>query len=219
MELIKRPIHYTQEGKSIFDQFYLDEDYNVPEQKDDVRRIIQGSAECRTEDIRPVENYVKVTGKIYFRILYMTSSGDPKPAVLEGSVPFEEMVYAESDGNETFFIRSMRTEFTGSVVNSRKLSLRIMAELEIGRERLRDEELTADVESDIPVYRKMEKMNLLKLAVSRKDTYRIKEEIILPGTKESISQVLLTDIGSSKLHNSKGQDEIHLRGELNEFWM
>ena len=48
MELIKRPIHYTQEGKSIFDQFYLDEDYNVPEQKEDVRRIIQGNAECRT---------------------------------------------------------------------------------------------------------------------------------------------------------------------------
>ena len=111
MELIKRPIHYTQEGKSIFDQFYLDEDYNVPDQKDDVSRIIQGSAECRTEDIRPVENYVKVTGKIYFRILYMTASGVPKPAVLEGSLPFEEMVYAESDGNETYFIRGVRTEF------------------------------------------------------------------------------------------------------------
>ena len=199
MELIKRPIHYTQEGKSIFDQFYLDEDYNVPEQKDDVRRIIQGSAECRTEDIRPVENYVKVTGKVYFRILYMTASGDPKPAVLEGSLPFEEMVYAESDGNETFFIRGMRTEFTGTVVNSRKLSLRVMAEMEIGRERLRDEELTEDVDSEIPIYRKKEKMNLLKLAVSRKDTYRIKEEIVLPGTKESIGQVLLTDIGSRKL--------------------
>ena len=108
MELIKRPIHYTQEGKSIFDQFYLDEDYNVPEQKEDVQRIIQGSAECRMEDIRPVENYVKATGKVYFRILYMTASGDPKPAVLEGKLPFEEMVYAESDGNETFFIRNMR---------------------------------------------------------------------------------------------------------------
>ena len=185
MELIKRPIHYTQEGKSIFDQFYLDEDYNVPEQKDDVRRIIQGSAECRTEDIRPVENYVKVTGKIYFRILYMTSSGDPKPAVLEGSVPFEEMVYAESDGNETFFIRSMRTEFTGSVVNSRKLSLRIMAELEIGRERLRDEELTADVESDIPVYRKMEKMNLLKLAVSGKIHTGSRKKLYCPAPRRA----------------------------------
>ena len=219
MELIKRPIHYTQEGKSIFDQFYLDEDYNVPDQKDDVSRIIQGSAECRTEDIRPVENYVKVTGKIYFRILYMTASGVPKPAVLEGSFPFEEMVYAESDGNETYFIRGVRTEFTGTVVNSRKLSLRVMAEMEIGRERLRDEELTEDVESEIPVYRKMERMNLLKLAVSRKDTYRIKEEIILPGTKESIGQVLFADIGSRKLDIRLGQDEILLRGELLVFCM
>lgn len=219
MELIKRPIHYTQEGKSIFDQFYLDEDYNVPDQKDDVSRIIQGSAECRTEDIRPVENYVKVTGKIYFRILYMTASGDPKPAVLEGSLPFEEMVYAESDGNETFFIRSMRTEFTGTVVNSRKLSLRVMAEMEIGRERLRDEELTEDVESEMPVYRRREKLNLLKLAVSRKDTYRIKEEIVLPGTKESIGQILLVDIGSRKLDIRLGQDEILLRGELLVFCM
>ena len=75
MELIKKPVHYTQEEKSIFDQFYLDEDYNVPEQKDDVRRIIQGSAEIRVEEIRPVENYVRITGKVYFRILYMTASG------------------------------------------------------------------------------------------------------------------------------------------------
>ena len=170
MELIRRPIHYTQEGKSIFDQFYLDEDYNVPEQKEDVRRIIQEGAECRNEDIRPVENYVKVTGKIYFRMLYMTASGDPKPAVLEGSLPFEEMVYAESDGNETFFIRSMRTEFTGTVVNSRKLSLGVMAGMEIGRERLRDEELAEDVGGRIPVYREMEEVNLLKVAVSREET-------------------------------------------------
>ena len=199
MELIKRPIHYTQEGKSIFDQFYLDEDYNVPEQKEDVQRIIQGSAECRMEDIRPVENYVKATGKVYFRILYMTASGDPKPAVLEGKLPFEEMVYAESDGNETFFIRNMRTEFTGSVVNSRKLSLRVMAEMEIGRERLRDEELTVDVESDIPVYRKMEKLNLLTLTDARKDTYRSKEEIILLKTTESTEPDIRTVVGSRKL--------------------
>ena len=45
MELIRKPIHYTQEGKSIFDQFCLDEDYNVPDQKEDVQRIIEGSEE------------------------------------------------------------------------------------------------------------------------------------------------------------------------------
>ncbi len=219
MELIRKPIHYTQEGKSIFDQFYLDEDYNVPDQKEDVQRVIQGSAELKAEDIRPVENYVKITGKVYFKVLYMTASVDPRPSVLEGKFPFEEMVYAEGDGNETFFLRNVRTEFTATVVNSRKLSLRIMAEMEVGREWIRDEELTEDVESDVPVYRKTQKMNLLRLAISRKDTYRIKEELTLPGTKESIGQLLLTDISIRKLDIRMGQDEILLRGELLVFCM
>ena len=219
MELIRKPIHYTQEGKSIFDQFYLDEDYNVPEQKEDIERIIQGNAELKPEDIRPVENYVKITGKVYFKVLYMTASGDPRPAVLEGKIPFEEMVYAEGDGNETFFLRNVRTEFTATVVNTRKLSLRIMSEMEVGREWIRDEELTEDVESDVPIYRKTQNMNLLRLAVTRKDTYRIKEELTLPGTKESIGQLLLTDISVRKLDIRMGQDEILLRGDLLVFCM
>ena len=219
MELIRKPIHYTQEGKSIFDQFYLDEDYNVPDQKEDVQRIIQGNAELKPEDIRPVENYVKITGKVYFKVLYMTASGDPRPAVLEGKIPFEEMVYAEGDGNETFFLRNVRTEFTATVVNTRKLSLRIMSEMEVGREWIRDEELTEDVESDVPIYRKTQNMNLLRLAVTRKDTYRIKEELTLPGTKESIGQLLLTDISVRKLDIRMGQDEILLRGNLLVFCM
>lgn len=219
MELIRKPIHYTQEGKSIFDQFYLDEDYNVPDQKEDVQRIVCGTAQIRAEDIRPVENYIRVTGKVYFRILYMTASGDPKPAALEGHVPFEEMVYAESDGNETFFLRNSRIEFTPSVVHSRKLGLKFMAEIEIGREWIRDEELTEDIESDVPVYLKTARMNLLKLSVSKKDTYRIREEITLPGTKESIGQMLLTDISVRKLDIRMGQDEVLLRGELLLFCM
>ena len=140
MELIRKPVHYTQEGKRIFDQFYLDEDYNVPETKDDVRRVIQGTAEVRTEDIRPVENYVRVTGKVYFQILYVTASADPRPAVLDGKIPFEEMVYAEGTEGESYYIQNVRTEFTVSVVHSRKLNLRVMVEMEVDRETLKDEE-------------------------------------------------------------------------------
>ena len=171
MELIRKPIHYTKEGKRTFDQFYLDEDYNVPDAKDDVQRIIQGNARVKTEEIRLVENYVRITGKVYFQILYVTASGDPKPAVLEGKLPFEEMVYTEGGEEEAWFIQNVRTEFTASVVHSRKLSLRVMVELELGRERLEDEETTVDIESDVPVFTKMKKINLLKLAVTKKDTY------------------------------------------------
>ena len=219
MELIRKPVHYTQEGKRIFDQFYLDEDYNVPETKDDVRRVIQGTAEVRTEDIRPVENYVRVTGKVYFQILYVTASADPRPAVLDGKIPFEEMVYAEGTEGESYYIQNVRTEFTVSVVHSRKLNLRVMVEMEVDRETLKDEETTVDIEGSVPIFTKKKKINLLKLAVTKKDTYRIKEEITLPGTKESIGKLLLTDVDSRKLEIRLGQDELILRGELLVFCM
>lgn len=139
MELTQKQIHYNREGKRIFDQFYLDEDYNVPDAKEDIQQIIQSTGSVKIEDIRMVENYVKITGKIYFQILYLTSSAEPAPAVLEGKLPFEEMVYAEGEDAENYYIENMRDEFNAVMVHSRKVSLKAMVEMEIGRERLEDE--------------------------------------------------------------------------------
>lgn len=219
MELIKKQVHYTQEGKRTFDQFYLDEDYNVPDAKDDVQQIIQGNGTVKIEEIKLVENYIRISGKLYFQILYVTASGDPKPAVLEGKIPFEEMLYTDGGEMETYFIQNIRVEFTSTLVHSRKLSVRAMVEMEIGREKLEDEETTVDIESGAAIYKKMKKVNLLELNTTKKDTYRIKEEITLPGTKESIGQLLLTDVSSRKLDIRLGQDEMLLKGELLVFCM
>ena len=53
----------------------------------------------------------------------------------------------------------------------------------------------------------------------QKDTYRIREEVALPGTKESIGQILVTDVSLRRLDIRPGQDEISLRGELQIFCM
>lgn len=219
MELIKKPIHYTQEGKRTFDQFYLDEDYNVPDAKDDVQQIIRGTGTIKIEDIKLVENYIRISGKLYFQVLYLTSTGDPQPAVLEGKIPFEEMVYTDGGEMESYFIQNIRIEFAATLVHSRKLSIRAMIEMEIGREKLEDEETTVDVDCSSPVYKKMKNVNLLELHTTKRDTYRIKEEVTLPGTKESIGQLLLTDVGSRKLEIRLGQDEMQIKGELLIFCM
>lgn len=65
----------------------------------------------------------------------------------------------------------------------------------------------------------MKNVNLLELHTTKKDTYRIKEEITLPGTKESVGQLLLTDVSSRKLEIRLGQDEMQLKGELLVFCM
>ena len=76
MELIQKTIRYNQEGKKTFDPFYLDEDYNVPDAKQDVRRIIKGQGTVKIEDVKLVENYVRISGKLYFQILYVTDQGE-----------------------------------------------------------------------------------------------------------------------------------------------
>lgn len=219
MELIQKRIHYMQEGRRTFDQFYLDEDINVPDAKEDVGFIVQGQASVKVEDIRPVENYVRVSGKLYYQILYITDTAEHRPAALEGTLPFEEMVYIDSGEQEQFYIENARTEFTASLVHSRKISVRAMLELEIGREILSDEETTTDIDSSIPVYKKMKQIALLGLHTTKKDTYRIKEEITLPGTKESIGQMLMTDVKSRRLEIRVQQDELILQGELLLFGM
>ena len=219
MELIQKQVHYTQEGKRTFDQFYLDEDLNVPDTKDDVKQIIQGTASAKVEEIRLTENYLRISGKLYYQILYMTDSAETRPAALEGKLPFEEMVYMDSGEMTEYFIQNIRVEFTSTLVHSRKLSIRAMVEMEIGREKLEDEATVIDVEAPIQVYRKKRRVNLLELHTTKKDTYRIKEEITLPGTKESVGQVLLSNISSRKLEIRMGQDELRLSGELLVFCM
>lgn len=219
MELSRMTYRYNREGKGVFDQFYLDEDLNVPDAKEDVKQMIESNAEVRVEDLKLVENYVRASGKVYFRVLYQTASVDSMPEVLEGKIPFEEMIYIEPEEEEEYYIRNLRSELTVTVVNSRKLGLRVMVELELGREKIMGEEIPVDVESEIPLYKKYRKMNLLQLKSAKKDTCRIKEELTLPGTKESIGHLLMTDVTNQKLEIRPGQDELILRGELLVFCM
>ena len=58
MEIVKRAIRLMHEGKCIYDQFQLDEDYNVPDAKEDVGNVIEGTVCVKTEDMKLVENYL-----------------------------------------------------------------------------------------------------------------------------------------------------------------
>lgn len=100
MELIRKQVRMNQMGKTVTDQFMIGGDYNVPDAKSDVGRVLSGEGSLRIEETRRVENYLRVTGKLNFKVLYVTDSGDPRPGALEGMIPFEEMVYMEEENGE-----------------------------------------------------------------------------------------------------------------------
>lgn len=214
MEIITRQFEMNQTGRTLIDQFLMDEDFNVPDSKDDVKRIVMGEGRLRIDEMKPVENYLRVVGKMEFQILYVTDSMEPAFSSMEGKLPFEEMVYVEEGADGSWEIKNHRVDLRASMVHSRKLRIKAMAELELESERRKFQEIPSDVECDCKIYKKQENMELLKLHTSKRDTYRIKEEITLPGTKESIGVMLWPDITNRKLDTRLAVDELQILGEL-----
>ena len=174
MELVKKQIHANQVGKKMVDQFLVDDDYNVPDMKNDVHRIITSEGIVKIEDVRKVENYVRVTGKLNFQILYVTEGIEPSLSSMEGKIPFEEMVYTDEGTDGEFVVHDTRVDFTTTMIHSRKLNIKAMIELLVSSQTEVDEEITVDVESETPIYKKQKEMELLTLHTAKRDTYRIK---------------------------------------------
>ena len=98
---------YSQ-GKTIVDQFYVDQDYNVPDAKSDVQRVILNEGTLRIEEQKIVDNYIRISGKIQFRMLYVTDDSEKRLSSLEGRFPFEELVYAEKVPEAVYLSRVHR---------------------------------------------------------------------------------------------------------------
>ncbi len=218
MELIKKKVRTNILGKTVIDQFMIDDDYNVPDAKSDIGRVVSGEGTLKVEEVRRVENYLRVTGKLYFKVLYVTDAGDPSLASLDGKLPFEEVVYIEEEDGGDYVVQVARIEFSASLIHSRKLAIKTMAEIAVHTEKTVDEETTVDVEEDEErLFKKQRPLELLELHTNKRDIYRIKEEITIPGTKENIGTLIWTDVELRKLDTKLAQDALELTGELQVF--
>ena len=88
MEFMTREIQTNQMGKKLVDQFMLDEDYNVPDSKRDVQRLVVSDGKVKIDEVKMVENYIRVSGKLEFQILYVGEGFEPSLCSLEGKIPF-----------------------------------------------------------------------------------------------------------------------------------
>lgn len=216
MELVKKQIRRNQMGKSIISQFVIDNDYNVPDAKKDIYRIVTGEGKLLVDEVRPMEQYVRVKGRLDFQVLYVVDGSDPSLDALNGQIPFEEMIYVE-EKEVPYVLRDTKVEMSIAMIHSRKINMKAMVEMEISSEFEMADALTEDAEVEGDLFKKKQEVNLLKLCISKKDTYRIKEEMQLPGTKETIGNLLWTDVSARKTDTKLGEGELVITGELLAF--
>jgi hypothetical protein len=218
VDLIKKNIHMNKLRCKSTLQLTLDDDFNVPDVKPDIDQIITAQGEVRINDIKAVNGKLLVKGALRFNVLGL-SEGDARPIQnLPGEIPFDESINMDVNCTDDEPIVKWELEdLSTGLINSRKLSVRSIVRLYVAVEDLYDEETAVMVEGSEDIQYINKKIEVTNVAINKKDTYRIKDEIVLPGNKANITSLLYQDIGLSNVEVRLLEDKFTMKGEIPVF--
>ncbi len=231
MELIKKQIHMNQFKGNVTTQITLDDDFIVPDTMDDMAQVMLDTGEIQIESVKNQGDKVAVKGKLEFQVLYRREGGGLQ--TLGGSIPFDETINApELEDRDYVGLNWMLEDLNAAMINSRKLGVQAIVTLQVRIETLRDVEAAVDVDmgnggfasqaqgeaagpAQIETLKRT--VSVAAIAVRRKDTYRMKEEISLTGGKPNIGRLLWREMRLRDVATKPLDGKLHIDGDLNVF--
>ena len=215
MELIKKYIHMNREKGKAVTQITLDDDFNLPDTKPDLIRIILEKGEISLDEATITQDHVWLKGVLRFSLLYRSDQEEGKISSMNGEIPFQESLAIDGANEyDTARLTWEMEDLSIGIINSRKLSIKTVLTLELAVEELFDEEVPVSAEGSEDVQIKTCHISAAGLAVQKKDTCRIKDEIILPANKPNIRQLLWQDISVQGAELRLSEGEVLIKGEL-----
>jgi hypothetical protein len=218
VELIKKNIHMNKLKCRSTLQLTLDDDFNVPDIKPDIAEIITQQGDIRINDIKAMNGKLLVKGALGFNVLYLSDEGQRPVHNISGEIPFDEVINMEvncSDDDPN--IKCELEDLSTGLINSRKLSVRSIVRLNVAVEELYDEETAVNVEGPEEVQYISKKIEVTDVSVNKRDTFRIKDEILLPANKGNISSLLFSDVQLNNVEVRLLDDRFSIKGELPVF--
>ena len=95
MELIKKNIHMNKLKCKSELQITLDDDFNVPDIKPDVYKIIKEQGEVKIQDVKISNGKMMIEGALVFNILYLSDEVERPIYNISSEVPFEEIIHLD----------------------------------------------------------------------------------------------------------------------------
>ncbi len=220
MELVKKNIHMDQIKGQAATQITLEDDVNISDSKPDAGKLIYDRGSVTLEEVKVTEDHVTVKGKMQFLVMYLTEGEHPVPACLEGSLPFEEQLYAEGvQSGDSVNVKWNLEDLTVGLINSRKLSVQALISLRISAEMIYDEETAVDLYHEEPVEYRRKPLRIAQMAVKKRDIFRIKEELELPQNYPNVFQIIWQSIEPANVEFRAQEGKISIQGDLNVFFL
>ncbi len=208
-------IHRKQEKGTAVSQITLDDDYNVPDYRPDIVKVLKEKGELRFDEVKAGSGAVWVKGSLIFRVLYRSDQENGKISSLRGEIPFQEKLNMDGLSEyETVRASGDIEDITIGVINSRKLSVRAVVVLKAMAEEEVDEELTAQAEDAEEYEQNVGRQDVLRLLVAAKDICRQKSEVVLPSSKPNVREILWKSIELRNVESYLKEGKAGVTGEI-----
>lgn len=216
MDLKREDIQCLKIKSRATSQVTFDVDYNVPDVKPDVGRMIQNKGDVVMDEVRLSEGHAYIRGSLQVELLYV-SEDTGKIFSMTARLPMEETLNLEGiAGGDKMCLRWEIEDLSLHLIHSRKLNIKAIVTLYAVVDEIFGIRLPAAVSDDEISVRK-KRIRLLSLAVHKKDTLRIREEITLAANKPNISELIWSTVEVRGLELISGDNQVKARGELAVF--
>ncbi len=124
MEIKKQNIHMNYEKASAMSQITLDDDYNLPDYRPDIVKVLKEKGEIRFDEIQVKEGRIYVKGNLIFHVLYRSDMEEHKLDCLRGQIPFEETISMDGVNElDPVDVTAELEDINIGIINSRILCL------------------------------------------------------------------------------------------------
>lgn len=213
MELKREDIQMMRVKSKATTQVTFDVDYNVPDVKPDIGRMIQNKGEVAMDEVRLSDGHAFLKGSLHVDLLYV---GEEEGRVysLSAKLPMEETLNLEGIiSGDKMCLKWEIEDLSLHLIHSRKLNIKAIVTFYAVVDELAGIRLPVAVDEENLSLRK-KRMQLLNLAVHKKDTLRVKEEISLASNKPNIAELLWYTVEVRGLDLRPEENSVKAKGEL-----
>ncbi len=220
MELIKRNIHMDRLKCKASTQITLEDDINISDTRPDASALIMDKGNVVIEDVKVTDDHVTVKGILAVHVLYLVDGKAGDVAGMEASLPFEEQIYAEGvESTDTVDISWEVEDLSVGLINSRKIGVQSLLVLTAICEEVCDEETAVDIACSKPLEFRKKTLDIAAMALKKKDIFRIKEEVEIPGSFPNIFSLIFWDVTPAEVDFKMSADKINIQGEMRAFFL
>ena len=220
MELKQHLIHRKYQKAEAKNQITIGEDYSVPEGKPDIASLLQKKGEIQMEEVHTEKGKVKIRGILKVWVLYLAERSSEMASHLAMEFPFDEVLYIEGAvSGDNLKIDWNIDDLRVNIVHPGKLSVRALVTLWGNITGSENHLVTENVEEQPDVYVKTDTFSMAEPVIERKDSYRVRDEVVLPVNKQNVQNVLWKDLQIRGLDIHLQEGRLAIKGEALLFVM